>query len=319
MTAIPYLLQLPDPDKAPARFLNSGADSYVVVAETAADALAFVQNLAGKKVWGNVTPAILEEAADMIGWGMRVQVVKPSDGSIVADVAVVNESGTGDVAATGSITFSSTSAANGDSVTVNGQAIGFVTAGAVGFQLDVTGVPATDATNVADMINANPQVFQVSAVPAAGLVTLTALVAGVAGNTITTVKSGVNIAVGGATLAGGSSGNDLNALAALAVIALNGTGVISHASYSAPTLTVASAADNLGDHKISVSIMPPTADNAINGTAPTAGVITSQGVAVPGFVGAITDGGVAGAALTAALAANTYGVPALVVKGRTQE
>lgn len=320
MTARPYLLQLPDPDQAPGRYNpDNGSDTYVVMAESAADALAMVQNYSPKLVWANVVPQPLFEADDMFGWSMRVVITKVSDGSITAIASATNASTTADVAATGSYTFSSTSAANGDSVTINGQAVSWVTSGATGFELNVTGNPTTDGANLAALVNQFPDHFAVTASAALGVVTLTAIESGVQGNAITTVKSGTNIAVSGATLSGGTSSNDLNALAALLVTALNGTGVIAHASYAAPTLTVAGAADNIGDHAFQIFVTPPGTDNSTNGSAPNVGVPTRNGVGVPGFIVSITDKGSASAALTATLASDSYGVPEITVRARVQE
>ena len=109
----------------------------------------------------------------------------------------------------------------------------------------------------------------------------------------------------------------MSSLAELAVVALNGANVgIAGAAFndSTHTLTAASIADGIGDHELLVEVYPPATD-AVSPNA----VKTAVGYPVPGFVATIVDGGVAGAVLTAVLAADTYGVPSLLVKAKASE
>lgn len=108
------------------------------------------------------------------------------------------------------------------------------------------------------------------------------------------VISAAGVVLADETVTGDGTNKTVDLIAALMVTALNGTASIANASYNATsnTLTVASAADGIGDAHIAVSMTPP-----------------GSSVAVPGFVGTITDQGVAAAALTVALASDSYTVP----------
>lgn len=312
-----YLLSLPLPDHSPARTLVDGADSYVVMAANEADAIAMVVALSGNRAFKTATVTPLEGSSDMFGWGMHC-VVFDTNGHIVIDQTVTDSSTTADAAATGSYTYSSTSGANGDTITINGVVISFVTSGAVPAlnQLNVTGVPATDAIATAALINNNPEAFQVTAVQdgsTAGKVDLTAVMTGVDGNSITTAKSGTNIAVAGSALTGGTSANKLSSLATALATALNATGVVAHAAFSTPTLTIAGTADAIGNYTFLLEVIPPNKDYL----SPT-GVSAYRGPGIPGFIEATAQGGSSSAALTATLEGDTYPVPNFISKGRSE-
>lgn len=93
---------------------------------------------------------------------------------------------------------------------------------------------------------------------------------------------------------GDATDNTVDEIAAALVTALNALDGIANAAYNATTntLTVAAAADALGDQKLEVSIIPP------GGSA-----------SVASLVGAITDGGVAAADLTVVLPADNAVIP----------
>lgn len=95
----------------------------------------------------------------------------------------------------------------------------------------------------------------------------------------------------------GAAAATIDTLCADMVIALNATSVIAGAAYVAAsnTLTVAETTDTLGDKTLLVEMLPPAS--------------FAGSVAIPGFVGAITDQGAAGAALTVAMAADAHIVP----------
>lgn len=112
--------------------------------------------------------------------------------------------GAGGAAGTQTVTFSSAVPANGDSVTINGQAITFRTSPVATYDLAIPGSLALAASTVRDLVNAHEDVFNATATSSGGVVTLSAANTGEAGNTVTVAKSGTNIAVGGATLAGGT-------------------------------------------------------------------------------------------------------------------
>ena len=93
---------------------------------------------------------------------------------------------------------------------------------------------------------------------------------------------------------GDATDNTVDEIAAALVTALNGLDGIANAAYNATsnTLTVAAAADALGNQKLEVSIIPP------GGSA-----------SIASLVGAITDGGVAAADLTVVLPADNAVIP----------
>ena len=104
----------------------------------------------------------------------------------------------------------------------------------------------------------------------------------------------------------GVGSDTIDLMAAGIVTALNAVSGIANAAYNSGSqvLTVTGAADNLGDHYISVQFFPPAAPSDKN-----TGVLVKQGVAVPGFVVSKVDGGASGAACTATLAADGYTIP----------
>lgn len=117
-------------------------------------------------------------------------------------------------AATGTVTFSGTGAAN-DTVTVGSQEYKLVAAVADPFDV-LIGADATEtAENLSAAINAGAgsgvaygagtiASSLVTASPAVGVVTLTAITEGTGGNSIALLKSGTDITVSAATLAGGT-------------------------------------------------------------------------------------------------------------------
>lgn len=101
----------------------------------------------------------------------------------------------------------------------------------------------------------------------------------------------------------GVGGDGVDNIAATAVTALNATSPIANASYEGTgnVLTVAGAADNLGDHTLDVQWIPPW--GAARFTP---------------FEGSITDGGTAGSAVTVALPADAPTIPNHVASLRTR-
>ena len=93
---------------------------------------------------------------------------------------------------------------------------------------------------------------------------------------------------------GDSTNDTVDEIAAALVTALNALDGIANAAYNATsnTLTVAGTADALGVQKLEVSIIPP------GGSA-----------SIASLVGAITDGGASGAALSVVLPADNAVIP----------
>lgn len=328
MTATPYLLQLADPDQSPAA--SNGIDSMIVIAESSADALAFAQNFVPKKVWAAVTPATLAEATDMTGWSMRVSVQKVSDGSITIDQTVTNAGQLEKVVLASQVLTSSENYADTDTVTIGSRVYTFqASLTAVDGNVLVAGSEAATILNLVHAINnsggvpgtdyfvtaADPHVTAVAAAHTATVTALASLSAAAANAVATTASMHApgNGAWGNTTLLGGvDSTNKLSSLADLMVAVLTGLGY--HAGFvnSTHILTVSSIADNIGDHRLDVYVTPPNASEQISPV----GVQTRNGVSIPGMVSTIVDLGSAGAVLTVTLVADTYGVPAMILKAR---
>lgn len=98
----------------------------------------------------------------------------------------------------------------------------------------------------------------------------------------------------------GAGSDDLDAIAADLVTALNAATDIANAAYSAPNLTLSSIADGIGDATVTLQVFPPSGDTSMNlGTL---------------MYTAITDGGIAGAALVIALVADTEAMPLVLAE-----
>ena len=99
---------------------------------------------------------------------------------------------------------------------------------------------------------------------------------------------------GTVSVTGDATDNTIDEVAALLVTALNALTGIANASYNGTTntLTVAGAADGLGDQTIQVSITPPDGKSS-----------------VASLVGTITDGGASGDAITVVLPADAAVIP----------
>lgn len=121
--------------------------------------------------------------------------------------------------ATGTITLTG-QPADGETVTLNGQAIAFeATAPATATQALIGTTFADTAQNLRDVINSNPELYGMTASGTAGVVTLTAIAAGTAGNAITTTEAAANLTVGAATLTGANAAEDVPSGNAVAVAA----------------------------------------------------------------------------------------------------
>ena len=91
--------------------------------------------------------------------------------------------------------------------------------------------------------------------------------------------------------------DDLDALAALMVIAANAHAEIDAAAYVAPDLTIAGIADDLGDGTLEIEVYDGDGQGVDLGSE---------------FYTAITDGGIAGAVLEVALCADTVVLPKVI-------
>lgn len=104
------------------------------------------------------------------------------------------------VAATGTVNITGLPVAN-ETVTINGQVYVFKAAAAGALEVTIGADANATGANLATKINANSVV--VTANNVAGVVTLTAVSAGAAGNSITLAEAATNVTVSGATLTGG--------------------------------------------------------------------------------------------------------------------
>lgn len=109
----------------------------------------------------------------------------------------------GSATASQTVTLSTTGPDAGDTITIGGQAISFVDANPIGMQVLIGQTLGATATNLVNFLNSTPT-LGVTASSVAGVVTLKANDPGTAGNGLTLAKAGANIAVGGATLVGGT-------------------------------------------------------------------------------------------------------------------
>ncbi len=140
--------------------------------------------------------------------------------SYIAGVIALAALGAASGSATQTVTFSTAAAADADTVTINGRVYTFKTALTGAADEVLRGADFTaSATNLQSAVNAGPGVgttyglgtvanAYALATRSAGVVTLIARDPGDEGNSLTLAKSGTNIAVGGATFAGGDDDVD---------------------------------------------------------------------------------------------------------------
>lgn len=136
-----------------------------------------------------------------------------------ANGKLVPLSTTGDFA-TGTITV--VGPADTETVTVNGQVITFIAAGVpTATQVLIDADDAVTAAALADVINSDPELYDVTADVASNVVTVTANAAGTAGNAITLAEAvaDAGFLVSGATLTGANAAEDVPSGNAIAIAA----------------------------------------------------------------------------------------------------
>lgn len=125
----------------------------------------------------------------------------------LTNVSVSDSSGT---VATQTITLTGQPTA-ADTVTIHGIALTFVAGAAGNHEVSIGGTATITAQALRSVINQNSAALLVNCTGAALVLTLHANASGVAGNSITLTESAANLTVGGATLAGGTSGGNIPA------------------------------------------------------------------------------------------------------------
>jgi diphthamide biosynthesis methyltransferase len=144
-----------------------------------------------------VEASLIENLMAALGTGVR-------NGSMVVNI------GDGTAAqASGTITYSAPTVA-GDTIIINGVTLTAVASGATGLQYNVGATATIQAANLVNAINNGVSALissTVVATSALGVVTLTAVQAGIVGNAITTAKgvdTGAVVTVSGARLTSGA-------------------------------------------------------------------------------------------------------------------
>ncbi|MER9176314.1 hypothetical protein NKH72_22300 [Mesorhizobium sp. M0955] len=150
-----------------------------------------------------------ETPVDEVIMGRTVQVTAPlaetTLQNLVRTMPGATLVATGAAYASGTVTFATTAPVNNDQVVVDGVVFAFKTAPALPNEMAIPATIAAAAIALAAAINADTTTYtKVAASANAGVVTLTARDYGTVANAYTLAKTGTNITVSGATLAGGT-------------------------------------------------------------------------------------------------------------------
>lgn len=343
-----YLVQTANPASNPAQNNLQGHDTYVIVAGSAADALAFVQNYQQKKLWATITPVALAAATTMNKWTMRMRLYNAaSPAALVGDVTVENDGLAINNVLAKQTLVSSANYSNAETITIGTKVYTLQSSLTnVDGNIKIGASEVLTMTNIVNAINLGAGVVgtdyatamtkntQVTAA-SDGVHTVTAtaiygaMTAAVA-NAVATTETSATAAWGNTTLLGGVDTTDLpsslGARMAQAIIAAK-LG-LAGASWTDSThvLQIGSVADNKGNYTFILDVTPPARDGDYNslqamklsaGPASNSGVPVQRGVAVPGMVTATTMTGIAGAVLTATLATDAVVVPTRIVAARS--
>ncbi|MDN7441199.1 DUF3383 domain-containing protein [Burkholderia cepacia] len=221
----------------------------------------------------NVSALNFSGASNLNGVAAIVQAALASYATVVwtgSQFQVTSKSSGIGAAASGTITLTANPAAN-DTVTINGTAVTFVASAPTGSQVLIGASAAATAANLQAFLAASTDanLSQCSYATTGAVTTVTAIVAGNAGNAITLAKSSTAITLSGATLAGGvaastvsyatapGSGTDVSAMlgltSALASAPVNGI------SAEQPTAAVSIFLDRFANQFLGLEI----ADTAV--------------------------------------------------------
>lgn len=157
---------------------------------------------------------LITQSLSSIGHAVRLgnMIDRIAGGSANGSIALVIDDGDA-AAATGTVTFSAAASAD-DTFLINGVTFTAKASGATGNQFNVGATATASASALATAINASATALVsglVSASSAAGVLTITAKLAGVTGNAITIAKgvdAGSVMTVSGARLTGGTAANN---------------------------------------------------------------------------------------------------------------
>lgn len=154
------------------------------------------------------------QAADGVAWTQFQVLMRDADGRLIPFTAPSGDYATGSYVVGGQPTA-------GDTITVNGIALTFRATPTLDDEIAIGGTTAITAQNIADVINADPERFNVVATVSGTTVTITAEDAGTAGNSITIVEgvTSASFTVSGATLSGANAAEDVPSGNAVAIAA----------------------------------------------------------------------------------------------------
>lgn len=184
--------------------------------------------------------------------------------------------------ATGAFTFAG-QPANNDTITLNGTVVTFVAGAPVGNQVQIgANLAATIAAAVAFLsASVDAQLVKFKYFATATVLGVKATTPGAGGNALTIAKAGVNIAVSGATLAGGG-GTDVSAM-------LSGTALLGAYIANGIAAESALAAATLFDANFGQKWYGLTLVGGLVGGVVTGGPSDGDHVAVAGFIEATTN------------------------------
>lgn len=294
MAATPFLLKLPDMSVLPARTLRDNVAAMVLNANSESDARAFAKAQFPNDVdtmWDRAEALTPVAATDLAGWKFRVRIVSPTGAVVVDETVDADDNATAATKATSTLTTSA-NPTDTQTVTIGSKTYTFQdtltntdghvkigadeTATLVNLKNAINASGGTPGTDYAAATTANADVAATAS--NAHTVSIQALVAGSAGNSIAlsdtlTGTDGFSAMTGGAEATA-----DVDGLANGMVTALNATSTIAGADYTTGTLTLADSSDVLGDHRVFAYFIPAGADE-------------DELIGVPGFVSSVTDDG----------------------------
>lgn len=165
---------------------------------------------------GDTPPVATDQgqAADASALVQFLVVMHDAEGKVVALTTA------GDYATGGYVVGGQPS--NADTITVNGAVITFITSGTPDVDEVLVGATTADtAQSIRDVINSNPELYGSVASGSGTTVTLTAIAAGTAGNSVATLEgvTSASFTVAGATLTGANATEDVPSGNAIGIVA----------------------------------------------------------------------------------------------------